>query len=47
MIKIKEGSSGNVHLISSNKEEEQQDIKYPIIIKGKSLRHSFFVIKKE
>ncbi|MER5176720.1 MAG: hypothetical protein ABJB76_00135 [Candidatus Nitrosocosmicus sp.] len=47
MIKIKEDPSGKINLTSSVKEEEQEESKYPIIIKSTPIRHSLFVIRKE
>jgi hypothetical protein len=47
LIKIKEESSGKINIISSDKEEAQEQTKYPIIIKSKSIRHAFFVMRKE
>jgi hypothetical protein len=47
LIKIKEGPSGKINLTSVDKEDEQEETEYPIMIKSKSIRHSFFVIKKE
>jgi len=47
LIKIKEDSSGKISLISADKGEQQEQIKYPVIIKSKSIRHAFFVIEKE
>jgi hypothetical protein len=46
LIKIKEEPSGKINLTSSDKEEEQKEVNYPIIIKSKSIRHSLFVIRK-
>ena len=47
MIKIKEDSSGNISILSADKEEQQEQVKYPVIIRSKSIGHAFFVIKKE
>ena len=47
LIKIKENSSGKISVISSDKEEQQENMEFPVIIKSKSIRHAFFVIKKE
>jgi hypothetical protein len=46
LIKINEEQSGKINLTSTDKEEEQEETKYPIIIKAKSIRHSLFVIRK-
>jgi hypothetical protein len=47
LIKIKEDSSGKINISSSDKEEQQERMKYPVIIKSKSIRHAFFVLRKE
>ena len=47
MIKIKEDSTGKISILSADKEEQQAQVKYPVILKSKSIGHDFFVIKKE
>ena len=47
LIKIKEDLSGKIIILSSDKEVQQEQIKYPVIIKSKSIQHAFIVIRKE
>ena len=47
MIKIKEDLSGKIIIFSSDKEAQQEQMKYPVIIKPKSIQHAFFVMRKE
>ena len=47
LIKIKEDLSGKIIIFSSDKEAQQEQMKYPVIIKPKSIQHAFFVMRKE
>jgi hypothetical protein len=47
LIKIKEDLSGKIIIFSSDKEAQQEQMKYPVIIKSQSIQHAFFVMRKE